>query len=138
MRQWLEGEAPDLGWFDDWLDNVRARAAEGRTSRRVRVVSTPMTDNARYSLWLARLNNEAGEDIRYLDRADAAGLPGFDYWLFDSRTVARMHFDDDDMFAGFEVFEDPAVVIELNHARDVAWHRALPRDEFAAKHLEQR
>jgi hypothetical protein len=138
MRQWLQGETPDIGWFDSWLDGVRGRAAEGRFFRRVRVVSVPMTDNARYSLWLSQFNNQAGEDIRYLDREDAdrLELPDFDYWLFDSRRVAKMYFDeDDDRFIGFEIIEDPAVVVELNYQRDAAWHHATTRDDFAEKHL---
>lgn len=71
-------------------------------------------------------------------RDDADDLPGFDYWLFDSRTVGKMHFDDADDFLGVEVIEDPAVVVELNYQRDAAWHRAQTRDDFAAKYLNKR
>lgn len=88
-------------------------------------------------LWTAQFNNEAGEDIRYLARDGAQGLPEFDYWMFDSRTVAKMHWSDEDELLGFELVEDPAEVAELNYQRDAAWHRAIPRDEFAAQHLDQ-
>jgi hypothetical protein len=30
------------------------------------------------------------------------GLPDHDYWLFDSRKLVRMHFDDEDRFLGGE------------------------------------
>lgn len=47
-------------------------------------------------VWLVvrTVGQRGGEDIRYLDRARAGGLPDFDYWLFDSRQVARLHFDE--------------------------------------------
>lgn len=136
-RQFLETGAADLEWFQDWVEYIRSSTAAGRSFRRVRVVSLPLTDGARYSLWMSQHNNEAGEDIRYLAREEAQGLPDFDYWMFDSRTVAKMHIDDRAEILGFELIEDPATVVELNHARDDAWHRAAPRDEFAARHLDQ-
>jgi hypothetical protein len=103
----------------------------------VRVVSLPLTDYSRFGLTYSRYNNDAGEDIRYLLRDEAAGLPDFDYWLFDSRTAARMHFDDDDRLLGFELVDEPAVLVELNYQRDAAWHRAITRDEFAATHFQR-
>jgi hypothetical protein len=127
-------------WLEGWLDEVRTAARQGRTYKRVRVVDVPLSDYSRFSLWLATYNNEAGEDIRYLARPDAVrlALPTFDYWMFDSRTVAKMHFDDDDTLLGFELIEDPTAVVDLNHARDVAWHHAVTREDFAAKHFDER
>jgi hypothetical protein len=54
----------------------------------------------------------AGEDIRYLarDQAEAAELPNHEYWLFDSRKLVRMHFDDADVFRGAEIVEEPAEI----------------------------
>jgi hypothetical protein len=67
---------------------------------------------------------------RYLVRQDATGLPGYDYWLFDSCKLVRMHFDGDENFLGGELIEDPAVIVQHNYWRDAAWHRALGRDDF--------
>ena len=64
-------------------------------------------------------------------RPEAAELPGHDYWLFDSRMLVRMHFDDDDAFLGGEVIEDPAEIVQHNYWRDAAWHKAARRDDFA-------
>lgn len=135
--QFIETGTAELEWFQDWLTAIRKAKAAGRTFRRVRVVSLPLTDNARYSMWVAQFNNEAGEDIRYLAREDARDLPEFDYWMFDSRTVAKMHFSDQDELLGFELIQDPAEVVELNYQRDAAWHRAIARDDFAARHLHR-
>jgi hypothetical protein len=95
----------------------------------------PLTDYSRFGLWSAQFTNGAGEDIRYLTReqAQVEGLPPRDYRLFDSCTLVRLHFGDDDGFLGGEVSEDPAVIVQHNYWRDAAWHEALRRDDFAAE-----
>lgn len=99
------------------------------------MVDVPLSDYNRFSLALSQYNNAAGEDIRYLARreAEAAGLPDHDYWLFDSRTLVRMHFDDADRFTHGEVIEDQAVIVQHNYWRDAAWHHAVRRDDFATE-----
>jgi hypothetical protein len=135
LRKFLAGEADDLPWMQSWLDMLREATAKGRRFTRVRVVTLPLTDYSRFGVWCAQFTNGAGEDIRYLprDRAGAAGLPNHDYWLFDSRKLVRMHFDDNDAFLGCEVIEDPAEIVQHNYWRDAAWHHAIRRDDFATE-----
>lgn len=112
---------------------IREATAEGRRFARVRLVNMPLTDYSRFGVWCAQFTNDAGEDIRYLrrDHPEAAELPDHDYWLFDSSTLVRMHFDDDDRFLGGEVIEEPAEIVRHNYWRDAAWHHAVRRDDFA-------
>ncbi len=112
---------------------IRAASAEGRRFTRVRVVTMPLTDYSRFGVWCSQFTNGAGEDIRYITRdvATAIGLPNQDYWLFDSRKLVRMHFDDIGRFEGGELIEDPAVIVQHNYWRDAAWHHARRRDDFA-------
>lgn len=133
LHKFLAGEPDDLPWMQEWLDMIRAAMADGRRFRRVRVVSLPLTDYSRFGVWCAQFTNAAGEDIRYLtrDRAEATELPHHDYWLFDSRTLVRMHINDDDQFLGAELVEEPAAVVQANYWRDAAWHHAVTRDDFA-------
>lgn len=114
---------------------IRAATSAGKRFARVRVVSVPLTDYSRFGIWCAQFTNGAGEDIRYLTRdvADVEGLPKHDYWLFDSRLLVRMHFDDKDSFLGAEIIEDPAEIVKANYWRDAAWHRAVRRDDFATE-----
>jgi hypothetical protein len=121
--------------MQSWLDMLREATAQGRRFARVRVVTLPLTDYSRFGVWCAQFTNGAGEDIRYLprDKAEAAGLPGYDYWLLDSRVLVRMHFDDRDAFLGGEVIEDAAEIVQHNYWRDAAWHHAVRRDDFAAE-----
>lgn len=116
---------------------IREATAEGRRFSRVRVVSYPLTDYTRFAMWVAGYTREAGDDIRYITREQAAELPDYDYWLFDSSRLYKMHFDDEDHFLGAEAVEDPAVVVQHNYWRDAAQHHATTREEFVAKH-EQR
>ena len=128
-----------MSFHENWLNMVREATAEGRLFSRVRVVSVPLTDYTRFSMWVSGFTREAGDDIRYLsrDQADAAELPKHDFWLFDSRKLVKMHFSDDDRFVGAEVIEDPSTIVEHNYWRDAARHHATNRDEFVAKY-EQR
>jgi hypothetical protein len=131
LQRFLAGEPDDLPWMQDWLTMVRQAAAEGRRFSRVRVVDLPLSDYNAFGLAVSARNNEAGEDIRYLTRDEAGGLPDHDYWLFDSSKLLVMHFDSDDRFMHGEVIEDPAVIVEHNYWRDAAWHKAVRRDSFA-------
>jgi hypothetical protein len=121
--------------MQDWLDLLRKTTATGRRFARVRVVSLPLTDYSRFGVWCAKTTNAAGEDIRYVPRdvAEAAGLPNYDYWLFDSRTLLRMHFDEHDAFLGGEIIGDAAEIVRANYWRDAAWHHATRRDDFATE-----
>ncbi|PRY29185.1 hypothetical protein CLV43_12662 [Umezawaea tangerina] len=133
LRQFSSGDLVDMSWFRNWLTMIEDAAGEGRRFSRVRVVSTPLSDYSRFGLFCSEYTNAAGEDIRYLARHDAMGLPDYDYWLFDSRTLVRMLFDEQENFLGGEVVEDPAAIVNHNYWRDTAWHRAVRRDDFAAQ-----
>jgi hypothetical protein len=126
--------------MQDWLSMVQVAAKEGRRFARVRVVNLPLSDYNRWSFVIAQHNIAAGEDIRYLNRnqAQKIALPHHDYWLFDSRTLLQMHFDEDDRFVGGEIIDDSARIVEHNYWRDAAWHHAVRRDEFATEeHLRR-
>jgi hypothetical protein len=135
LRRFLAGEPDDLPWMQSWLDMLREATAQGRRFARVRVVSMPLTNYSRFGVWCAQFTNAAGEDIRYLrrDQADAENLPRHDYWLFDSRKLVRMHFDDSNVFLGGEIIDEPAVIVEHNYWRDAGWHHAARRDDFATQ-----
>ncbi|GHJ41364.1 hypothetical protein Sm713_69730 [Streptomyces sp. TS71-3] len=133
LDQFAAGEPVDMGWFQNWLSMIREATAAGRRFSRVRVVSTPLTGYSRFGIFCSEHTNQAGEDIRYVKREDASGLPDYDYWLFDSSKLVRMHFDDDEDFLGGELIEDSAEIVKHNYWRDAAWHRAIRRDDFATE-----
>ncbi|AJP02073.1 hypothetical protein TU94_11765 [Streptomyces cyaneogriseus subsp. noncyanogenus] len=126
------GEAPmDLG--SDWCVNIRRQTALGKYVGRVRVVDNPPTEGQLYLLSYARCNAATGEDVRNLWREDAerAHLPAEDFWIFDSRLVAVLRFDDEDVFHDVEIITEPAEVLRYCQVRDAAVHASIPYDEFA-------
>lgn len=123
-----------------WLSMVRGAGRAGRRFMRVRVVNLPLSDYNRWSYVIAQHNIAAGEDIRYLirGRATEIGLPNDDYWLFDSRKLLRMRFDESDRFTGGEIIEDSVEIVQHNYWRDAAWHHAVRRDDFATEEYPKR
>lgn len=136
LAQFIAGEPVDESWIEDWGKVIRPAVDAGKRFERVRVVDEPHSDYTRYSLDQARLNVSVGEDIRYLPRprAQELGLPTEDSWLFDSTTVLLFHFADDGRIVGRELIDDPAEVVKRNHWRDIAWHHAITRQEYAEAH----
>ncbi|WP_405583236.1 DUF6879 family protein [Streptomyces sp. NBC_01092] len=116
-----------------WRENVRVQTAKGKRFGRVRLVDEPPTQGQEFLLASAPSNIAAGEDIRYLTRSQARELrlPDHDFWLFDSKILARFAFDDEDTTLGVYVTQDPAEVLAACQVRDAAWHHAVRTEEFA-------
>lgn len=117
---------------DEWRRNVADQVARGKRFERVRLVDEPPTEGQQFLLASGIGNVAAGEDIRNMKRSDAKrlGLPDFDFWLFDSRTLVRFVFGEDDTTLGVIVSEDPAEVVAACQARDTAWHHATRTADF--------
>ncbi|WP_236240809.1 DUF6879 family protein [Streptomyces sp. CC228A] len=134
-QRFLAGE--DIAREPDnvWRENVRTQTAQGKRFERVRLVDEPMTRGQEFLLASAPSNVAAGEDIRNLTRqkAQQLRLPDYDFWLFDSRVVARFAFDDEDTTLGVYVTDDPADVLAACQARDAAWHYATRTADFARR-----
>jgi hypothetical protein len=132
FRKFLAGEPYDLDWHQTWLADIRSITASGRQMQRVRLVSVPPTDYQRFELAVTPTNLAAGEDIRVLPRSHAAGLdlPDHDYWLFDDARLGIMHFDDNGLFHGIEMIEDPATVTAHHAAYDRALRHAMTYTDY--------
>lgn len=134
-RKWAAGEPDDYAWHQGWLEKIHTDLTAGKSWRRVRVVSVPPSDYTRYSIHIGRLNVEAGEDIRYLDRKVAGQLvvEPYDAWLLDEARLVHLHFNPiDDTFAGAELVTNPETITRHLKWRDLAWQHAQPLETFAA------
>ncbi|GAB2731891.1 DUF6879 family protein [Streptomyces bullii] len=131
-KQFDAGRPIDWDYDDDWCRNVRAQTAQGKRFERVRLVDSPATPGQLYLRSNAARNCAVGEDIRNLSRAEAEKLhlPDEDFWIFDSRLVARLTFDEDDNLTGAELITEPAAVNRYCQVRDAAWHYAVPYAQF--------
>ncbi|MER6065091.1 DUF6879 family protein [Streptomyces sp. NPDC001792] len=132
-RQFLSTGRVDWDLDDPWCRERREQAALGKRFERVRILDEPPTDGQRYLLDNARRNTAVGETIRVLTRskADELQLPRADFWLFDARVVALLHFDDADEMTGVELITNPVEVLRYAQAREAAWHHAVPYDQFS-------
>ncbi|MFJ6510439.1 DUF6879 family protein [Streptomyces sp. NPDC091406] len=131
--RWKSGADISTEPDNAWRENVRAQTAQGKRFERVRLVDQPLTEGQQFLLASGHGNVAAGEDIRNLPRPQSVrlGLPEHDFWLFDSRLVARFVFDEDDTTLGVVLSEDPAEVALACQARDAAWHHATRTADFA-------
>lgn len=136
--RWQEGhrEKPDdrESWWRSWLDVVAETTARGVVMRRLRVVSEPLSDYARYEYDLTFTNVAAGEDVRWLPRAKARGLllPVLDGWVMDEQTVILHHFSGDGQWTlpGMQVCADRVLANQYATAYEAAWERAIPHAEY--------
>ncbi|MEU7322225.1 DUF6879 family protein [Streptomyces griseoviridis] len=114
---------------------MRAQTEQGKRVERVRLVDDPPTVGQRYLLESAKGNIASGEDIRNMWRADAdrLRLPAEDFWLFDSRIIALLRFDDDDRLTHVDLITEPTEVVRCAMIRDAAWHHAVPNQRFLAE-----
>ena len=133
--QFLRGEPVDWKGRDaEWCAERLEQTALGKRFERVRIVDNPPTPGQLYLLDNARRNSTVGEDIRQLRRADAERLqlPGEDFWIFDSRLVARLNFDEADNLVNVELITEPVEVNRYAQVRDASGHYAVPYETFAA------
>ena len=139
FNRWLAGaHEPTWERKNRWLDVLRAERAEGKVSRRVRVLSEELTEYERYSCeWGYALNAPAGEDIRVLRRGEHV-IPDahtdHDWWLVDGRDVVLMRYDNEGRFKFADTQPDPTG--EYLDAAGLAWESAEPFLEWWARHPE--
>lgn len=136
FRTWLRGQPlnPDTEaeWWGPWFELMRRNNEAGKTLRRLRIVSEPVTDYIRFEWLDAAQLVAAGEDVRWLPRRKASTLllPGNDFWMFDRQTVAFTHFSGDGHVLDHEVTTDPDIVSMCAAAFDQAWKIAIPHTTY--------
>ncbi|MFE7276323.1 DUF6879 family protein [Streptomyces sp. NPDC057623] len=119
----------------EWCMNIRHQTSGGKYVGRVRVVDDPPTTGQLFLLDYAKCNAATGEDARNLwrEEAERLHLPAEDFWIFDSRLVAVLHFDEADNLLDVEVITEPVEVLRYCQVRDAAVHHAIPYDQFAGQ-----
>lgn len=133
MAKWRRGELDDFAWLEWWLEMLRGHRSAGRTCRRARVVSEPLSDYQRWTMSHAAKFIDAGEEIRYVPRPrlTEVNLPGSgDFYVFDDQTVLFLHYAGDGTNAFFEVADDPRIVRACAEAFEQVWKLATPFVEY--------
>nr|WP_067475823.1 DUF6879 family protein [Nocardia amamiensis] len=95
----------------------------------------PHNDYTRYAKHVARLNAEAGEDVRYLPRhlISADELTTDDFWVFDDEVVAFTVFEPGKhgRWLGAAVTTDPKIVDYIRTLKERVWSLAVPLPEYS-------
>ncbi|PZS28258.1 MAG: hypothetical protein DLM59_14985 [Pseudonocardiales bacterium] len=132
MAKWAAGQPDDLRWLDGWCVTLRHHADAGRSVRRARVVSEPLSDYQRWSHSIAHLLVEAGENIRWVPRrlVSSIGLPGNDFYLFDDRLVVFLLYSGNGLAVDRVTSTDPADIALCRSAFEEVWRVAIPHREY--------
>ena len=137
LAAFLADESADPGgaWFTPWTDQVRRMVGRGVTVQRTRIVTEPHTGYTRYLLALARHNVDAGEDVRYLPRANAdpSDANAEDFWLLDEHTVVFSAFDARGFWCGGAVSAVPQILRYAVDVRDRVWSVAIPYRDYRTR-----
>lgn len=136
FRHWQAGEtfAPvqEAEWWRPWRDMMRRHREAGRTLRRLRVVSEPVTEYIKFEWLDAAELVRLGEDVRWLprQRASALLLPGNDLWCFDAETVVFTYLSGEGEIQGYELTTDGELVARCVAAFEEAWSAAVPHGDY--------
>jgi hypothetical protein len=134
MAKWAQGEPDDLGWLQGWAATLREHVEAGRSVRRARVVSEPLSDYQRWSHSIAHVMVDAGEDIRWVPRrkVSAVAMPGNDFYLLDGRLIIWLHYAGSGLGTAKETSTDPDEIRLCRAAFEAVWERAIPHRDYTS------
>jgi hypothetical protein len=132
MAKWVAGEHDDLRWLNGWCRSLRDHAAAGRSVRRARVVSEPLSDYQRWSHSIAHPMVAAGEDIRWTPRrlVSSIGIPGNDYYLFDDQLVIFLIYSGDGLGVDKIASTDPQDIRLCRSAFEAVWRLSVRHHDY--------
>lgn len=132
MAKWAASEPDDLEWLQGWCTTLREHMQAGKSIRRARIVSEPLSDYQRWSYSIAHPMVAAGEDIRWVPRrlVSSVPLPGNDFYLFDDRLVVFLLYAGNGLGVDKVTSTDPDDIALCRAAFDAVWELAIPHHEY--------
>lgn len=132
MAKWAAGEADDLAWLEGWCATLRGHVQAGKSVRRARIVSEPLSDYQRWSYSIAHPMVEAGEDIRWVPRrlVSSIGLPGNDFYLFDDCLAVFLIYAGNGLATDKVASTDPADIRLCRAAFEAVWKLSIPHRDY--------
>jgi hypothetical protein len=132
MAKWARGEPDDLEWLQGWCVMLREHVKVGKSVRRARVVSEPLSDYQRWSYSIAGPMVQAGEDIRWVPRklVSSVALPGNDFYLFDDQLAVFLLYSGNGLSAGMLSSSDPADIRLCRSAFEAVWKLSILHSEY--------
>jgi hypothetical protein len=132
MAKWACGEPDGLEWLQGWCGTLREHVGSGKSVRRARVVSEPLSDYQRWSYSIADPMVAAGEDIRWVPRrlVSSVALPGNDFYLFDDQLAVFLLYSGSGLSAGMFSSSDPADLRLCRSAFEAVWELSITHSEY--------
>jgi hypothetical protein len=132
MARWARGESDDFEWLQDWCQRMRDHSKAGRTMRRAKIVSEPLSDYQRWAYSVTAPMVEAGEDIRWVPRRAISTIcvPGNDFYLFDDQLVVFLHYAGSGLNTAFTSTSDPAVVEMCRDSFEKVWSLSIDHSAY--------
>lgn len=132
MAQWARGDPDDLEWLQGWCATLREQVRAGKSVRRARIVSEPLSDYQRWSYSIADPMVKAGEDIRWVPRSlvSSVALPGNDFYLFDDRLAVFLLYAGNGLGTGKISSSDPTDIRLCRSAFEAAWKLSIPHSDY--------
>jgi hypothetical protein len=132
MAKWAAGEPDDLEWLQDWCQTLRSHVSAGKSIRRARIVSEPLSEYQQWSHSIAAPMVEAGEDIRWVPRrlVSSIAIPGNDYYLFDNRLVVFLLYAGSGLAVDKVSSTDPADIELCRSAFEAVWKFSIPHRDY--------
>ncbi|MET9483273.1 DUF6879 family protein [Streptomyces sp. NPDC006638] len=133
---WKRGErinwAHRGSWWHPYDQLIADSVARGVVIRRARIVSEPVSEYIRWEHYVTHGNVVAGEEVRWLPRRLANGipLPANDFWAFDESVLRVHHFSGDGEVVEDELTNTPEMVRLCVAAFESVWERAIPHEDY--------
>lgn len=132
MAKWAAGDPDDLEWLQDWCSTLRDHVSAGKSVRRARIVSEPLSDYQHWSHSIAQPMVDAGEDIRWTPRrlVSSVAIPGNDFYLFDDELVVFL------IYAGSGLGVDKVTSVEPDDIKlcraafEAVWELSIPHRDY--------
>ncbi|GAA2623386.1 hypothetical protein SMC26_37920 [Actinomadura fulvescens] len=118
--------------YAETAEEIADMLASGRSWRRVRVVSEPLSEYQRMAVEFSGVAVDAGEELRWLPRrlVSAVALPGNDCFVLDGLAAMFNILDGTGDRADIQYSADPAVVRFCADAFATAWTLATPHRDY--------
>lgn len=132
MAAWAAGVPDDYEWLQPWCDDLRKFVADGKSVRRARIVSEPLSTYRQWSYHNATVMVDAGEDIRWVPRrlVSSIPLPGNDFFMLDERFVIFLHYTGNGLNTDFVTSTDPHDIDLCRTAFEAVWQLSIPHREY--------
>ncbi len=132
MATWAAGEPDDLVWLQGWCSILCEHAKAGKSVRRARIVSEPLSDYQRWSHSIAQPMVDAGEDIRWVPRrlVSSVALPGNDFYLFDDRLIVFLIYAGNGSGTDKTTSTDPADIRLCRSAFEAVWTLSIAHSDY--------